>query len=1284
MLKLYRTLSFSFFAVFFFSFLFLCSSKSPAQVFQSVTNLNNLTVSAITGEKPQSKVWTYAGRWWAVMPNSSGTQIWRLDGTTWTSVLNIDASTATYADCKVVGSVTHILLYKGTSSSLVSVEYVPATHTYQLWTTRTTTVSITLDAGVETASIDIDRNGRMWLASAGTTTINVRWSDTPYSGWSSPISIGSGVNDDDICAVTSFDGKIGVLWSNQNTQRFGFKYHVDGTDPATWTADEVPASQSALNVGLGMADDHINLAVASDGTIYAAVKTSYDTPGYPRIAMLIRRPSGAWDNLYSVDEGGTRGIVILNEAAGKVEVIFTASDAGGNILYRESPISNISFGSTNTLMSGGTFNNATSTKQNYLNEIVIIAGNGSTAVGVLGSNGSYALNFDGINDPALVDHVNCQNSSAADITSAITLEAWVRSDGQGTQTIVKKNTSTAGYELSLSNNTGAGLPQNFFFRLNGSGSDTYRVNSTSYYPIDGTWAHVAATYDGSVMKLYVNGVQEGGDIPGPASIIPATTSNLVIGTEPTALGTKSFNGSIDEVRVWNVARTAQEILDNYNKEITSSAGLVGRWGMNEGTGTATSNSGLGIGMTGTLMNGTVVGNGPLWVPGAPFNISLTSAPFAPTLVSPANTATGINILPTLSWNTSTGATSYQVQVSTTSNFSTTVFDQSGITSTSTSISPALLNNTVYYWRVNASNIIGTSSWSSTWSFTTAAVIPPIENNGAGYALDFDGTNDYVNCGNNTSVQITGTAITMEAWIKPTKVGTMAILKKCDPIDNTPPLNGKGYELSCGNSGVLFVRLNGNDLARTNSVITYPTAGGWMHVAATYDGANIRIYINGVLDGTTAYTGAIVNSPNILEIANDPSTAARFFQGSIDEVRLWNVVRSDLEIKGNMTKKLIGNESGLVGYWRFNETSGSSMNDETSNNNDGTMVDMDPLTDHVWSGASLGDASVSDYNSVGGYSATLLSPDGDAITATTTSAGITGLQLYRVDDNPLRTNSTTPVGVTLSPLRYWGVKAIGSGTPTYTVVYNYSGHPGITPANENMLDLALRDNLADNSWINLVAAIDTTNNTLTLTGMTGTEYTLATFGDDPLPVELSSFTAKMVNQKVILNWSTATEVNNYGFDIERRLISDWEIIGFVQGNGNSNSPKNYSFADENKLNGNLQYRLKQIDNDGKINYSKVIEVSSMPTEYALYQNYPNPFNPTTSIAFTLVKDNLVNINVYSVLGELVTNITNKVYPAGLHKLEFNSMNIPSGVYLYQIKVGENGSEFTSVKKMILLK
>jgi hypothetical protein len=164
---------YAFKATLWITLLFLMVSGTVfSQGFNTITDLGSISISANTGEKPQSKVWSHAGKWWMVMPNSTGTHVFRLDGTTWTSVLDIDSSTSAHADCKVVGDVTHILLYEGSSSSLVSVEY--ASNTYSLWSTRSTTTAVSLDSGVETASIDIDGTGRMWLASAGTTDINVR------------------------------------------------------------------------------------------------------------------------------------------------------------------------------------------------------------------------------------------------------------------------------------------------------------------------------------------------------------------------------------------------------------------------------------------------------------------------------------------------------------------------------------------------------------------------------------------------------------------------------------------------------------------------------------------------------------------------------------------------------------------------------------------------------------------------------------------------------------------------------------------------------------------------------------------------------------------------------------------------------------------------------------------------------------------------------------------------------------------------------------------------------
>lgn len=354
----------------------------PAQ-----TPLQALSITANTGEKPQSKTWIHDGKWWCVLPNSSGTWVWRLDGDTWTSNLKLSNATTTNADVKTEGDVTHVLLYLGTSSQLASIEYVPASQSYQFWTVRPGNVPLTLDNGVETATIDVDSQGRMWLASDEVDEIRVRFSDPPYSTWSGPISLVTGISSDDISVLAALpDGRMGVLWSNQNTRRFGFRSHVDGSDATFWTADEVPASQSALPVGLGMSDDHLNIAVASDGTLYAAVKTSYDTTGYPKIALLVRRPSGTWDDLYEVDGSGTRGIVLLNEGTATVTVVYTSDEGSGNILYKESSTASIAFAPTRNTLIPGSLNDVTSTKQNINGAIVILASSTSgplTAVGVL-------------------------------------------------------------------------------------------------------------------------------------------------------------------------------------------------------------------------------------------------------------------------------------------------------------------------------------------------------------------------------------------------------------------------------------------------------------------------------------------------------------------------------------------------------------------------------------------------------------------------------------------------------------------------------------------------------------------------------------------------------------------------------------------------------------------------------------------------------------------------------------------------------------------------------------
>ena len=348
----------------------------------SAIPLQSVSVTANTGEKPQSKLWRHDGRWWAVLPEASGTKLWRLDDANWSPVLHLSDATAVHADALRAGEQAHVLLFETGRCELISLAYDGESQRYELWPERRSGTVLPLDSSVETATIDMDASGRLWLALDDKMDVVVRWSDAPYSAWSEPLVLATGMAEDDICALTAFpNGGVGVLWSNQHTQRYGFRFHTEGADPTDWLPDEVPSAASAQAVGDGMADDHLNFAVAQDGTLYAAVKTSYDTRGYPLIGLLVRRPSGAWDDLYNVDDDGTRPIVVLNEKSG---TLFVAYTHGGNIVYRESQSESIAFGPRQLLIEkkDAPLNNVTSTKERFSGEIVFLASTPTTADGV--------------------------------------------------------------------------------------------------------------------------------------------------------------------------------------------------------------------------------------------------------------------------------------------------------------------------------------------------------------------------------------------------------------------------------------------------------------------------------------------------------------------------------------------------------------------------------------------------------------------------------------------------------------------------------------------------------------------------------------------------------------------------------------------------------------------------------------------------------------------------------------------------------------------------------------
>ena len=720
----------------------------------SCTSLTSQAGTANTGEKPMSKVWTYDGKWWSIFPantgvSSAGAWLWQLVGSTWIPVLKLSSNTSARADVKPagspVGSVVHILLYNNApSADLASVEYFAGT--YRAWSSTPVRTTLPLN-GSETATIDIDSTGRMWLNTqhdvSGSRDIIMYDSAYPYSSWNGPTIIGTGtVIGDDISVVTALpNNTIGVLWANENTHRFVFRYHIDGDPNTNWSTEELPASQFEYDQGAGFSDDHINVKVATDGTLYAAIKTSYDTAGYPKIALMVRRLRGTsgegdWDqNIYVVNGSGTRGIVELDEVAGIVSVIYTSVEGGGNIVYKQSAIQPIAFG-TELSMRSGSNNDVSSTRQNINGELVAIYSSGTTIngsyctssptvgvdlsitktdgkeVGQPGEDSTYTIVVsndstqavsnvvvadafpstlsgvtwactpgvgstctssgsgnindtitlaasssvtyiadatiapdatgviantasvtppEGVTDPdpadnTATDYTSLQTANdlcgsdpnlvacyqldegsgnsfldgaqnpvyndgttvgnptwgagingtalyldgstqygdipddnSLDVTTDVTLAAWIRPDGTNptTQRVIAKTNmgSVNGYELSL------GSGGVVFVRFNQATSgDTYRINSTTNYPLnDSAWMHVAATYNGSVIRLYINGVQEGVDLAMAAPIV-TNSLDLAIGSEPPGSSNNyKLHGSVDDVRVYNRALSAGEI-----------------------------------------------------------------------------------------------------------------------------------------------------------------------------------------------------------------------------------------------------------------------------------------------------------------------------------------------------------------------------------------------------------------------------------------------------------------------------------------------------------------------------------------------------------------------------------------------------------------------------------------------------------------------------------------------------------------------------------------------------
>lgn len=637
---------------------------------------------------------------------------------------------------------------------------------------------------------------------------------------------------------------------------------------------------------------------------------------------------------------------------------------------------------------------------------------------------------------------------------------------------------------------------------------------------------------------------------------------------------------------------------------------------------------------------------------------------------------------------------------------------------------------------------------------------------SGNALQFTASSgQYVTCAYKSAMDIpNGGALTIEAWVYPTS-STVNVVTR----DNY----GWGLIILSGKLVFWDQSVAASAPTSTGSV----TLNKWQHIAVTVSDVgsslSVNFYINGVADAGNPRTSSQTSIGNgsasatmDIGIQAKSSCACNYFNGYMDELRIWTVARTATEIKNNYLNEVSASSTGLMAYYKFNEGTGTTLTDQTSNAINGTLTNspgwvvstaniassgagnclsFDGTNDYVsvpsasqyafgtstdytleawvkfsasqsnytgivvkgttpaaWQGYQLllyGNKIASEIkdgtNQVGiaeGLVGTTALNDGNwhhlalVVTRSSTNAKlyVDGNQEASVTNaflgNSVTNSSNMLIGTErtnalylngyIDEVRVWNVARTQTQLQTYRT-------QGLDPSTSGLVAYfrfdAANSSSTNTSATNLIDLTSYANNgTLTNFALSGSSSNWVLANNASLPVELNSFTAAVSSGFVTLNWSTQTEVNNSGFEVERSSDGkSWAKLSFIKGAGTSNVARNYSYQDKTPMTGKSYYRLKQIDNDGTVHFLQSEEVTfNAPVAFALEQNHPNPFNPTTVINFSLPEAGNITLKVYNILGKEVMTIADGYYSPGKHSVTLNAATLASGVYLYRLNNGNN--------------
>lgn len=540
-----------------------------------------------------------------------------------------------------------------------------------------------------------------------------------------------------------------------------------------------------------------------------------------------------------------------------------------------------------------------------------------------------ALSFDGVNDQMIVG-----SDTALNLNTQITIESWIKPDLTNT-----RNVQTVISKSSISQNTGYIFPRTddnwnklvFYINFNGIGWRKLEVPFAAYR---NSWTHVAATYDGAFMRIFING--------SPAGEL-AIAGTITVNTNPLTVGyhngfesqlSEYYAGNIDEIRIWRRALPQCEIQNNMTCELAAAGqtGLVSYFKLNQGLAgvlntllTGVTNSVAGR-ANATLNNFGLLGLTSNWIQGIATG---TCSVFEPPVTSAGSDKASYLNNETMQFN-ATGGVSYSWT------------GPNGFNSTLASPTRTATASNAGVYTV----AITTASGCVVKQNVAVQVASRI-----GRGINLDGVNDVINIVDNPTLN-TGTGLTIEAWIRPTDRIT-----PIQTVVNKSSFATQGYVFPRTDDGwrsvSFYVHLEGQGwkIARA----PYPLVNGqpqinvWHHVAATYDGFKLRIYVNGVLSSTEEFAGQLSRNANPISIGNQ-SGYAEFYQGGLDEVRIWNRALDLCEITNNMNCELPMPQTGLQVYYQFdqglesvNNTGITQVIDASGNNNNGSLNNFSLLS-----------------------------------------------------------------------------------------------------------------------------------------------------------------------------------------------------------------------------------------------------------------------------------------------------------------------------------------------------